>query len=384
MQKVTIEPPDGYYDVTFNELLTQLKEEEIETEIRPNFIFVMNESFWDPTRLPNLTFSEDPMPFFRSLQKNHTSGELIVPVLGGSTANTEFEVLTGNSIHMLPQGSLAYSQFVNHPHPSLASTLKNNGYETVAIHSYHDWFYRRNEVYTFFDFDRFESYRSFKNPEYRRDFISDLEVSKQIIIEHQNSEGPLFIFAVTMQNHGPYNMRHYPEDRIEVTDMHEDITKVLNNYSTGVKDADDSLQLLVNYFRKIDDPTVIVFFGDHLPYLGAAYEGYTITGYLNDANPRFWEKDDYEKMYSVPFVIWDNFSDEKNADLRMSSSFLGAFVLEKYSQPQTPIMRFLNKTATKGAVVFSSRRDVNEFSLEDAKRYHLLQYDQLFGGQGPR
>lgn len=378
LQLINIEPPDGYTRQRINELSAEFVADRV-AETRPNIIIIMNEAFWDPMRLPKIEFSQDPLPFFRSLQTNHSYGELLVPVFGGSTANTEFEILTGNSMQFLPQGSIPYSQYVHNPHPSIASRLRNDGYKAIAIHNYHNWFYRRDQVYKHFGFDHFISQSFFKDPEYRRDFISDKEMSRRIITEHQNSDDPLFIFAVTMQNHGPYNARHYQEDRVFVKGISEDLTRMLNTYSTGVKDADESLELLVNYFEKINEPTVIVFFGDHLPYLGAAYRAYTETNYIGDANPDLWSKEEYEKMYSVPFVIWDNFSNEKHVDLRMSASFLTPLVLEKYTKPQTPLMIYLNEIFSRGSRVFTSRKDVSEIDADDVEQYMLLQYDQLFG-----
>lgn len=377
LQLIKITPPEGYSKQKINELVAQLEPEPLDDILNPNIIIIMNEAFWDPTRLSEVTFNEDPLPFFRSLKTKHTNGELIVPVFGGSTANTEFEILTGNSMHFLPQGSIPYSQYVHSPQPTIASILRNKGYKAIAIHNYHNWFYRRDQVYKHFGFDHFISQNFFENPEFRRSFISDLEMSRKIIDEYEKCSSPLFVFAVTMQNHGPYNARHYDEDRITVSgEINDDMEKILNTYSTGVKDADDALKLLVQYFEVNKEPTIIVFFGDHLPYLGAAYRGYTETNFISDANPKQWSKEEFEKMYSVPFLVWDNFSETKHQDLRMSSSFLVPFLLENYKVGQYPLMAYLN---TIDKTVFSNREDTNELSEVEMHRYHLLQYDQLFG-----
>ncbi len=378
LQLLNIDPPPDYSKGTIQALMDDLKTSETNQQ-KPNIIMVMNEAFWDPTRLPNLEFSEDPLPHFRHLQDRYISGELIVPVFGGSTANTEFEVLTGNSMQFLPQGSIPYSQYVLRPHPSIASILRNEGYRTIAIHNYHNWFYRRDQVYEFLGFDQFISQSFFENPEYRRDFISDREMAKQIIKEHQRAKDPLFVFAVTMQNHGPYNARHYQEDRITVSgDVGEDMLKVVSTYTTGVKDADDSLQMLVDYFDKTVEPTIVVFFGDHLPYLGAAYKAYTATGFIEDANPETWDDEDYEKMYGVPFVVWDNFSGTKRKNVKLSSSFLVPFLLDTYQKPQTPLMRLINQVFVKDGKIITGREKMMEVSNEDST-YALMQYDQLFG-----
>ncbi|MDD4146567.1 MAG: sulfatase-like hydrolase/transferase, partial [Clostridia bacterium] len=172
--------------------------------VKPNIIIVMNEAFWDPGLLPGISFNQDPLPFFHSLQNKHSAGSLLVPVFGGGTVNTEFEVLTGHSTHFLPGGSIAYAQYVRKPVESLASILTGQGYTATAIHSYHNWFYRRDQVFRNFGFAKFISGEFFVEPELKRYYISDREVSRLIIEESQKTTGPFFVFAVTMQNHGPY------------------------------------------------------------------------------------------------------------------------------------------------------------------------------------
>ena len=121
----------------------------------PNVIFVMSEAFWDPTRLPNVKFSRDPLPNLHALMKTHTSGWLFSPQFGGDTANVEFEVLTGNSMSFLPFGSIAYQQYVHEPMQSLASVYADQGYQTVALHTYDKWFWKRDQVYPLLGFQRF-------------------------------------------------------------------------------------------------------------------------------------------------------------------------------------------------------------------------------------
>ncbi|MFN7249452.1 MAG: LTA synthase family protein [Anaerobacillus sp.] len=377
IKEMRINEPDGYSETTINELREQFSKVESSLGKKPNIIFIMNEAFWDPMRLTNVKFNEDPLPFFRELQQNYTSGNLLAPVFGGSTANTEFEVLTGSSMHLLPHGTLAYAHFIRGSQPSLASILSEEGYRAVAIHTYLDWFYQRDVVYEQFGFEQFFSLENFINPEYRRGFIADMEMSRRIMKEHQSSEEPLFIFAVTMQNHSPFDLNQYDEDRIKVTGpFSSTLEKKMSTYSTGVKDADDSLKLLVDYFEKIEDPTVIVFFGDHLPLLGDLY---TESNYINDINPKHWSIEEYQKMYSVPFVVWDNFQQEKQSELYMNSSFLGAYVLDQYALQQPPFMKFLNEVRKNDRPIISANNGINEISDEFYKKYQLLQYQQLFG-----
>lgn len=122
---------------------------------KPNVIIIMSEAFWDPTVFKELKFSEDPLPFFHKIQKDSQTGNLFVPVMGGGTANTEFEVLTGFSTQFLQPGIIPYVSIMNQPVESLASIMSANGYKTTAIHPYHSWFYNRDKIYNLMGFDRF-------------------------------------------------------------------------------------------------------------------------------------------------------------------------------------------------------------------------------------
>jgi phosphoglycerol transferase MdoB-like AlkP superfamily enzyme len=348
--------------------------------VKPNIIMIMNEAFWDPTLLPGVTFNQDPLSFVHSLQEKNAVGSLLVPVYGGGTVNTEFEVLTGHTTNFLPGGSIAYSQYVRRPLESLASILVNQGYTTTAIHSYHNWFYRRDEVYHNLGFDKFISSEFFIEPQVKRFYISDHQVSQLIIEESQKAEQekePLFIFAVTMQNHGPYVVG-YEQEQIKVEgDISAEAKRILEIYAQGAADADQSLQMLVEHFAQSDRPTLIVFFGDHLPALGENYQVYQETGYFEGDLSSYEE---YKKMYTVPLVMWSNYLPDWEEDLQLTTSFMTPYLLQQtglqgsfytdylyalsQSLPELPSRSYYGQAGIDGSL------------LED---YQLLQYDLLFG-----
>ena len=393
MQWLSVEQPLGYHEARITGIMAKEREaaysssdypgseaeQAPESTVKPNIIMIMNEAFWDPTLLPGVTFSQDPLPFVRALGEEQTSGSLLVPVFGGATVNTEFEVLTGHATGFLPGGSIAYSQYARRPLESLASILSSQGYDTTAIHSYHNWFYRRNHVFHNLGFDKYISAEFMVDPELKRYYISDCEVSRLIIEESQKIEEdqPFFTFAVTMQNHGPYVLG-YEEAQLRVEgDISDEAKNILEIYAQGLADADQALKMLVDHFAKEERPTIIVFFGDHLPALGENYQVYRETNYYQDNMSSYAE---YQKMHNVPLVIWSNYLAPQEEDLRISTSFLAPYILRQAGLPGSFYLDYLYSLWQDIPLLpnrsYYGQAGIDRKSVED---YQMLQYDLLFG-----
>lgn len=344
---------------------------------RPNIIIIQSEAFWDPTLMKEVAFNQDPIPFFHSLQKTQTSGTMLSPVFGGGTVNTEFEVLTGLSTQFLPSGSIAYSQYVRHPINSLANVLTNQGYKSTAVHTYHNWFYERNEVFKKFGFNNFVSKEFFNNPKIKGDFVTDDEMAGRIVDEAQATKGPDFIYGISMENHGPYDVHQEINGTFQVNGSISPQSKqLLERYAETLSDADKSLKQLVQSFQNSNEPTMILFFGDHLPLLGNDYEAYKEAHFISGQD----DYSDYLKLHSVPFVVWDNFSNNKD-HLKMSANYLGAYMLNKAHIDGGTFWNFIYSQYNSGLPVIP-RPDFNDqaFVQEDKlEAYKLLQYDLLFG-----
>ena len=229
----------------------------------------MNEAFSDPAILGDFETNEDYMPFVHSLMESETaetiSGNLNVSVLGGNTANTEFEFLTGNTMAFLPQGSVAYQQYVHGELPTIVSHLRDYGYKTIAMHPYNSTGWERNTVYPDFGFEESFFIRDFNNPEKIRKYVSDLACYEKIIEEFHNKpeNTPLFVFNVTMQNHSSYT-EDFDNFTPDIT-VNNTNSKALNNYLSLMKISDEAIKKLICYFSEQDEDTIIVFFGDHQP-----------------------------------------------------------------------------------------------------------------------
>ncbi|GAA3405819.1 LTA synthase family protein [Paenibacillus hodogayensis] len=397
IQNAIIKKPPGYGEasiatvaqyITDKQSVPAFKTVSAEDSRQPNVIFIMNEAFWDPTLLPDVSFSEDPIPTVHRLQQESTSGYLLSPQFGGGTSNVEFEVLTGNSMSFLPSGSVPYQQYVNQPVPSLASYFESKGYKSMGIHSYDGWFWNRDNVYKNFGFESFKSKDKFDNPEYKGNFISDDEVSRSIISAVEESERPMFIYAVTMQNHGAYDDSRYGENAIRVDgNLTPEAAGILETYTHGARDADQSLQLLIDHFEQSDQPTVIVFYGDHLPMLGFDYDVYKQAGFIGKGT---WSLEELKKMRSVPFVVWSNFDLPQEQVPTISNSFLGGYILDKLDMELPANFAFTldlfkQYPGLLSNLVVDAEQNMYATAPEAAKpaldQYRELQYDLLFGNR---
>ncbi len=395
MQSAIVLAPSGYSKTAIEGITDRLKKEADESEPKttgakkPNIIFVMSESFWDPTQLEKIQFDPDPMPFIR----DHQTGWLLSPTFGGGTSNVEFEVLTGFSNTFLPVGSVPYQQYVKEDQPAaMPNYLKGLGYQTLAIHPYAKWFWNRETVYQYFGFDEFLDDKSFTDPIYKGPFISDEQVTKTIIERTEASDDPMFIYAVTMQNHTGYAEDKYESFDVKTT-VPEGIDDVYNvllrSYTQGVYDADKALQQLIEHFQDSDEPTAVVFFGDHLPAIGQDYRLYKIADYVpRGAGESQWGLEDFEKTRSTPLLMWNNFDAPIPEIDRLSPNQLGPALfkmagieqplyyglLEQFSSELPALTRELKIDADGGL-----HRETPEAAKKLSKEYQLLQYDLLFG-----
>lgn len=397
MQSAILVPPKGYSKDQLSEITNKIKKNfQIEKEIsgqalqkdRPNIIIIMNEAFWDPTVLENANITTDPMPTIRHYQ----TGWMLSPTFGGGTSNVEFEVLTGLSNSFLPKGSIPYQQYISKPIPSLASYLSNEGYEPIAIHPFYKWFWNRENVYKLLGFKQFIGVDDFVNAEHKGPYISDSEVSRAIINKTEASKDPVFIYAVTMQNHYPYGEDKYDMKNIKAEgELSKETISSLETYSQGISDADNAFKELLEYYQKLDEPTLIVFFGDHLPELGQDYATYREANYLKKGNGvGNWSLDEHKRMKSTPLVFWSNFTDEVPNIEISSAAFLAPHILDIAGVEKAPFYNFIEqfghelpgytkevKVNKAGSLFKNTPREQEDLE----KMYWLIQYDMLFGRQ---
>ncbi|WP_426289119.1 LTA synthase family protein [Ensifer adhaerens] len=352
---------------------------------KPDVIVLMSESFWDPTRLPNVKLSPDPMPTIREMQ----SGNVFSPEFGGMTANVEFEALTGFSNAFLPYGSIPYQQYIRNPIPSLATFFRGEGYVSRAIHPFQSWFWNRTAVYKAFGFDMFKSEENMPPMQKRGIFASDDSLTNEIIRQADAMDDPFFFFAVTLQGHGPYEANRYANNTIKVEgDLPEADRQVLATYAQGIKEADDSLKKLMDWAKNRDRETVIVLFGDHLPPLNTVY---TSTGFMKGVTAeRKGSKEQMKAQHETPLVVWSNKTGPKKNVGTISPAFLSYQILKQSGYEHPYYTGFLGKVYDQYRVVDrymlirKNGKEVAEWSRQPKvpallRDYRFLQHDMMFG-----
>ena len=347
----------------------QTNQEETNTsENTPNIICIMNESLSDLKVLGNLTTNEDYMPFMNSLTENTIKGNLYVPVIGAGTSNTEFEFLTGHTTAFLPSGSNAYMLYVKNPMASLVSTLEAQNYSSYALHPYYSSGWKRPEVYSNFGFNKFTALEDIidislmndymdngNDPNYLqqlieqhypdsknmlvRQYISDSYNYKLIIDDYKNRDKskPYFTFNVTMQNHGGYTPSAVNFDEsIYATSSTQNYNKA-NKYLSLVKASDNAFKELIEYFKKVKEPTIICMFGDHQPNIETEF----ISECLGVNNLSNLTVEQEQNRHITPFYIWANYDIEEQYIERLSSNYLSSLVLQTAGVKLTEYNKYL-------------------------------------------
>ena len=384
-------------------------------DTKPNVIVVMSESYWDPTRLPAIVFSEDPVPNLHRLNALTTSGNVIPPVFGGMTCNTEFEFLTGNAMKFVGYGDIPYYEektYIDRDNGrSLVSMFKANGYQTVALHTYSSTFFNRDVVYPKLGFDTFIAEEALPGAKIKgslrgQDIISD-EYFADILIDilengataseadksNIDSDSPLFIFGITMQNHTPYLPDKYESTHIKAYGgglsglLSDEDIEYIETYLEGVYDADMVLGRLYDYVMETDAPTILLYFGDHLPLLTQHTGIYTDLGYIGEGELNNLPVDEAYKMHSTPYIAVSNYIDMPPTWGSISPYFMGAVLAEAAGIEMNLYYQFLLQTYYRVSAMneYFYVVDENIYSapgedINDAiEMFAAFQYDKLFG-----
>lgn len=317
--------PEGYSIEEVRDAFLDIEESQSSSKEHPNIIVIMNEAYADINMIGNFPTNIDYFPFTKKLEENTTKGTLYVSVFGGATSDTEYEFLTGNSMAVMPQNSVPYQQFITGPTDSLASILKQQGYYNIAIHPYAPSGYKRDIVYPLLGFDEFLSMKDFDNPRYIRSYISDLDSYQKIIEQYEerkSSNQPLFIFNVTMQNHGGYSSDRIFDEKDTVLLKNTDRYPVAEQYLSLLRESDKAFEHLVRYFSKEKEHTVILLFGDHQPVAFSR-----IHDDINSGS-KITELERFRRKYCVPFVLWANYDIPEDDIDQISANYLAAYLLK--------------------------------------------------------
>ncbi len=370
-----ITPMEGYSAKRVEEILSEVPDEQEEvTEELPHVILVMNESFSDLRVLGGVELNQDNLVFWNSLKENTVRGYVNASVIGGGTANSEFEVFTGCSTAFLPVNYYPYQQAIRKPVNSLVSQMEKYGYSTYSMHPEDEDNWNRSKVYQYYGFDESLWDKDFEGAEVIHRGVSDAETYKRVIelYEGRQEGEKLFVFDLTMQNHGGYFLEDGP-DEVVATNMQEDD---LNEYLSLVKISDEAFAELIGYFEDADEKVVICMFGDHQPYVSDLV---IPSDTIGDNQERLMSK------YKTPFVIWANYDIEEADGLDISLNYLGGLLQRTAGIPLSPYFAYLEELRSEYPIITAKGyvdKDGNYYnwsSTEDEfAEYRMLQYNYLY------
>ena len=413
-KELKIPKPDGYNKTDIENYLATYQDEKTVSEHNPDIIVIMNEAWTDFSIYPEFhNLHIETMPYIHSAIKNGDLkfGKTYVSVWGGDTANTEWEFLTQNSM-INCQGGIPYNQYIHSKTDSLASHLKNLGYSTTAIHPFFPSGYSRNQVYKYMGFDEFISLSYFDeryaghgfceylsedeledSPSgmYIRNKISDSWLFQKTIeiYEEKGKDSPVFIFDVTMQNHGAYNYENYTGE-IEVTLTENDSDdRQLSQYLSLVLETDKAFEQLVSYYEQTNRDVIILMFGDHQPSMSLSVYN-ALLGKNIDATESEWSEQDKNTRYIVPYVVWSNFDLDSTVTYEdISTNYLSLMLQDYAGIPMDSKTKYMSAlydlypVLSKNIIIDSNNNTVNldDWNAKeniDASLYRNIQYYSMF------
>ena len=367
----------------------------------PNIIFIMNESLADFSDFDNIELSEDPMQYIHSLKgkSNAVVGTLDVDVFGGRTANSEYEIITGNSAAFFPDNAVAYALYVRDIIPSMTWNMRDMGYSgNQAFHPFLANGYSRPRAYPNLGFTEFVAFENIENEitdaDYVRSRVSDeydfTKITKLYEEAKKKSDAPFYLYNVTMQNHGGFgtDFDNFNQD-VQVGGIHAaDLS--FKRYINCVDYTDEAFEKLTEYFSKVDEPTILVMYGDHLPNLRHGF--YTRLFGKSPGSLDLYERFRY---YETPLIVWANYDINEGGKLNkefehVSVNYLSSVIMETAGVPMTGYQKFLaamhkeipaftnHGYMDKNGVVYE-KDDINSpYYYDWVNKYHYLEYNYQF------
>ena len=320
----------------------------------PNLIFVQLESFFDANYLRDLTYAENPVPNFEALKRQCSHGSLFVPAIGAGTANTEFEVLTGMNLNFFGVGEYPFTTTVyDSAIEALPDVLSRMGYSTHAIHNNNATFYDRDLVYANLGMQSFTSLEYMNHVRFNPiGWAEDAVLTGEIMKTLRSTQGRDFVFTISVQAHGKYPTAPIEgAPTVAVAGAQSEARKnALEYYLYQLRQTDAFVGSLIRMLHDFDEPTVVVFYGDHLPSLNITQE-------------ELLQGD----TQTTEYVIWTNFEQERQVrDLQTYQ--LAAYVMELFGIREGTIFR---------------HHQVYDYAPEENQSYQdelaSLQYDMTDG-----
>lgn len=389
-----VKKPENYSIDRVNKIIQKYEtldsgSKDTSTKVKPNIITIVNETFSDIKVLGDFSTSEDYMPFYHSMKENCIKGYTYASIVGGQTANTEFEFLTANSLGFLSPDVTAFQLYIHGDLPSIVRNLQKNGYQgNKAFHPYRAYNYNRPNVYPFLGFEDFLDMEDLPADAKKvRRYISDDADIDKVISEFEEakkkSDDPFYMYNLTIQNHSPYDRDHSNfKQSIELEKSKYDVQA--KRYLNLIKYSDDSLKKIVQYFEQNDEPTIILFVGDHQPRLTDSFLDKITNGQFKN-----WNEEQMMKRYQVPFVIWANYDIKEEFIDKTSMNYLQSILTQTAGVKMSGYQKFLNEIRKEIPSITAHGywgKNGKFYEVEDKKspyydiieEYRTLQYNMMF------
>lgn len=385
-----VKPPEDYSAEALKKEEEAIEDEKRWAEFKkPNVIAIMSESYSDLHETGDFETTEDYMPYYNYLYNKKSpyfvTGKLYSSVYGGNTANSEYEFLTGDSTLIYPQNSIPYQTFLDGKTSinSLVAQFKSMGYDTFAMHPYIATGWNRPNIYKAMGFDEtmfIEDIEASREVERVRDYCSDKTNTDLIIERFENKEKgkPLFMFNVTMQNHGGYTDSDF-ENNIQIIGK-EGLYPKAEQYMSLMRISDTELERLIDYFKNYDEPTVIVFFGDHQPKIDTEF-------YEDLAGKKMSEfsTEEMQKLYVTRYLIWSNERLKDDGIRDISINYLSTHMMQLIGMPTTKYQKYLIELQKYYPVITANIKinsqgvmtPINGEGAEELKMYRFMIYNHV-------
>lgn len=367
--------------------------------VEPNIIIIQNEAFSDLAVTADIKTNIDYMPYIRSLTKNTQKGYMNMSITGGPTANSEFETLMRCTMAFMPYGSVPFTQYLKSKVPSMIETLKaqKTEYKTIGFHPYYSSGYTRKSVYELLGFDGtlfYDKTSQLRGKEKIRGMVSDSQDYKDVEKMYETKgDSPLFVFNVTIQNHGGYTKNTYKfREPVRVTNF--DAADSINTYLSLIKESDNAFKELTEYFEKQDEPTIIFMYGDHQPSFDSSAKSQL------ESHPAYKSSDlQTLSKYYVPYVMWANYDIDEKDDMnsggtsgsfgKLSLEYVPSLIFENAGLRLTDYDKYLLDLHSDVPALTALgywTKDGTKYSLDDksssgykaVEAYRQVQYNLLF------
>ena len=351
----TVKKPKNYSKQAVDSILSPA--EDAKNQTRPNVVFIMSESFSDFRKFDSLAIDDSIYENYDRIGQEGFLGKAVVPTFGGATVRTEFELMFGLPVRSLNNALVPHDILdVDKQQATFARYFKEQGYDTAYIHPFSGSFYGRDEVYSTYGFDKMIFQDDLTVPqEYFRRYMDDKVVFDQITQLLEENDAPSYLYATTMQNHQPYK-----------ADGEQGGDQELDYYLEGLDHTDKQLGAFIDSLKELDEPTVVVFIGDHMPFFSSDCDVYEVLGVADGQS---------EIIYEQSYLVWANYDFDYSA---LESDEISAFYIPTnvVNAAGLPLTRFVStmKSEMEKTPIYSYSVSSKPDSILD-----LITYDRARG-----